>query len=234
MRVRYAEAGRVHGGTPLLMVHGYNGALDYWYPNCLPLLAGERHVIALDLPGNGLSGRLPQYSLEIYAAFLVAFMDAIGLQTADLLGHSLGGQIAIAAAAHHPQRFHKLVLMDSAGLPELVKTPWMAPIKMLGDSSLRQVRLYPTLVWIGMKARASREGLLILRTASVRRELKQIHMPTLILWGSRDRVVPLEHGFFMAKHIEGARLAVIRGAGHMPFYEKPQECSRIVLGFLRG
>ncbi|HUP28005.1 MAG TPA: alpha/beta fold hydrolase [Chloroflexia bacterium] len=234
VRTRYIEAGASNGGVPLLLIHGYNGSCDYFYPNAIPLLAAERHVIAPDLPGNGLSGRLPIHTLDTYVDFLAGLAEALGYEQVDLAGHSMGGQLAIAAVVRHPERFRKLVLIDSAGLPELVKTQWIAPIKMLADSSLRQVRLYPTFIKIGIRARTQQEGLEIIRRRSVRHDLKQLNIPTLIVWGSRDRVVPLEHGAFMAKHIAGARLAIIRGAGHMPFYEKPEECSRLILSFLRG
>src|SRR5687768_9162783 len=233
VRTRYLDAGVEHGGVPLILVHGYNGSCDYFLPHTIPSLAAERHVIALDLPGNGLTGKLPVHSLEAYSDFLDAFIAALGHEKVDLLGHSMGGQVAIATATRHPARLRKLVLVDSAGLPELVKPQWLAPFKMLTDSSLRHVRLYPTFVKIGMRARAGREGLNIIRASSIRRDLKQLNISTLIVWGSRDRVVPLEHGAFMAKHIPGARLAIIRGAGHMPFYEKPRECSRLILSFLR-
>lgn len=234
VRTRYLEAGVEHGGVPVILVHGYNGSCDYFMPHTIPSLAVERHVLALDMPGNGLSGKLPVHSLDAYTDFLDSFIGALGFEQVDLLGHSMGGQLAIAAVARHPRRFRMLVLVDSAGLPELVKTQWLAPIKMLTDSSLRQVRMYPTFVKIGMRARAGREGFNIIRSSSIRRELKQLNIPTLIVWGSRDRVVPLEHGAFMAKHIPGARLAIIRGAGHMPFYEKPRECGRLILSFLRS
>ena len=233
VRVRYMDEGTQHVGTPMLIVHGYNGSCDYWYPHTIPVLAQERHVIAPDLPGNGLSGKLPEHNLSSYADFIIAFLDTLGIAQVDLVGHSMGGMIGIAAIARHPERFRKLVLIDSAGLPELVKRPWLAPIKMLGDSSLRQVRYYPTFIKIGMRARTPREGLKMVRTESIAHLLDKITQPTLILWGSRDRVVPLEHGAYMAQRIKGARLAILRGLGHMPFYERPKECNKLVLSFLR-
>ena len=233
VKTRYLEEGQENAGPPLIMVHGYNGSCDYWYPQPIPTLAAERHVIAVDLPGNGLSAKMPAHTVESYAEFLVAFMDALGIERADLLGHSMGGQLAIAAAAKFPERFRKLVLVDSAGLPELVRNQWLAPIKMLTDSSLRQVSLYPTFVKTGLRARAAWEGLRLLRAQSIRRDLKLVQAPVLIVWGSRDRVVPLEHGAFMAKRIPNARLAILRGAGHMPFCEQPEQFGRLVLSFLR-
>ncbi len=233
-RIRYIEAGTEHAqsGPPLLMVHGYNGSCEYFFPSPIAPLGRRRRVLAPDLPGCGLSDRLPECTLEGYAESLGGFLDALGIEQADLLGHSMGGQIAICAAVRYPRRFRKLVLVDSAGLPELVRRPWLAPFRMLADSSLRQVRLYPTLIRTGLRSRAVRDGLTILRTRSIRRELKQVSQPTLIIWGSRDRIVPLEHGAFMARHIPNARLAIVRGAGHMPFAEKPHQFTALVQSFL--
>jgi pyruvate dehydrogenase E2 component (dihydrolipoamide acetyltransferase) len=233
VRVRYLEEGAHNPGVPLIIVHGYNGSCDYWYPDFLLSMGAARRVIALDLPGCGLSGKLPSHTLDTYVDFFSAFLGALDIAQADLLGHSMGGLIAISLAVRYPHHVRKLVLVDSAGLPELVKSQWLAPLKMLTDSSMRHFRLYPTFIKNGLRARAGVEGLQIIRTGSVRRILKQVQTPTLVLWGSRDRVVPLEHGAFMARHIPNARFAVVRGAGHMPFYEKPEQCNKIVLSFLR-
>ena len=234
VRVRYLEEGTHNPGVPLVIAHGYNGSCDYWYPDFLLSMGSARHVIALDLPGCGLSGKLPSHTLDAYVDFLSAFLTALDIPQADLLGHSMGGLLAISFAARYPQQLRKLVLIDSAGLPELIKPQWLAPLKMLTDSSVRHFRLYPTFIKIGLRARAGVEGLQIIRRESVRRILREVQTPTLVLWGSRDRVIPLEHGAFMARQIPNARFAVVRGAGHMPFYEKPKQCNSIVLGFLRG
>jgi pimeloyl-ACP methyl ester carboxylesterase len=234
VRVRYWDEGAHNGGVPLLILHGYNGAADYWFPHTIPVLARERRVIAPDLPGNGLSAKMATHTLQSYASFVIAFLNALNLEQVDLLGHSMGGQIGVAAVALDPVRFRKLILVDSAGLPELIRRPWLAPIKMLGDSSNWQFRYYPTMLKIVVRAKTPREGLHILRTGSIAQMLATLNLPTLIIWGSRDRVVPLEHGSYMAQQIPNARLAIIRGAGHMPFYEKPRQCNAIVLQFLKS
>ena len=234
VRIRYLEEGAHNPGAPLVIVHGYNGSCDYRYPDFLLSMGANHHVIALDLPGCGLSGKLPTHTLEAYVDFFSAFLSALDIPQADLLGHSMGGLIAISLAVRYPHQVRKLVLVDSAGLPELVRPQWLAPLKMLTDLSMRHFRLYPTFIKIGLRARAGVEGLHIIRRESVRRVLRQVQTPTLVLWGSRDRVIPLEHGAFMARQIPNARFAVVRGAGHMPFYEKPQQCNSIVLAFLRG
>ena len=232
-RVRYIVAGGQHAGPPLLMVHGYNGSCDYWYPHALPGLAAERRVIAFDLPGNGWSGAWERYSLEAYAGFIPDFMDVLGIAQADLLGHSMGGLVAMAAVAAYPHRFRKLVLVDSAGARSL-RFDVRTSMRMLTDSSLWQVRLYPTFLRVAFRGRAVGHGMSILRARSMARDsLSALALPTLVIWGRRDRLIPPDHGSLIAKHIPGARHVVISGAGHMPFYEKPAEFNKHVLEFLR-
>jgi pimeloyl-ACP methyl ester carboxylesterase len=231
-RIRFIEAGTEHPGPPLLMLHGYRHTAGYWFPNPLPAIAAEHHVIAPDLPGFGLSGEMPEYGLLEYAAIMHAFLDALNVKGANLLGHSMGAQVAIVMAAKQPERINKLVLVDSAGLPRL-EPHWQVPLKTLTDSSLWSLRRYPMRFRLGAQAVARREGFQVLQKEHVGNYLKSLTMPTLIVWGSRDRVVPLEHGALMARHIPHARLAVIRAAGHMPFSQKPEEFNRLVLGFLR-
>ena len=234
MRVRYVAAGAEHGGVPLVIVHGYNGSSDYWYPETVLGLAQRRHVIAVDLPGNGLSGKLARHDLETLSNFIVRFIETLGYRKADLLGHSMGGQLAVAAAILRPDRVRSLVLVDSAGLPDLVKHLWMVPIVALADSSLRQWRYYPTFIKIGLRARSKQECLQMVRKQSIRESLSRLDLPVFIMWGEKDRVVPVEHGYYMANHIPGAKLAVVEGVGHMPFYEKPEECNRLILDFIEG
>src|SRR5438552_7069616 len=98
----------------------------------------------------------------------------------------MGAQVAIAMAARQPERVNKLVLVDSAGLPRL-EPHWQIPIRILGDASTRHVRIYPLMIRLGAKAVAGREGLYMLQKEHVSNILKSLTMPTLIVWGSRDR-----------------------------------------------
>jgi pimeloyl-ACP methyl ester carboxylesterase len=229
--IRYIEAGRDNPGPVLLMLHGWKAGADLWFPHTVPALAARFHVIALDLPGYGFSDPVHDRKLATYATFTNHFCDALGLDDVYLLGHSMGGQIAVAAAAQRLDRFRKLVLVDSAGLPH--KSPrWREPLGMLTDSSTRHWLLYPTALRLGVKSAAGMAVVPVLRQDLVMSHLKSLTMPTLIVWGSRDRIVPLEHGALMARMIPRARLAIIHGAGHMPFYQKPEEFNRLVTNFL--
>jgi pimeloyl-ACP methyl ester carboxylesterase len=229
--VRYIEGGIWNPGPPLVLLHGFQSGADIWYPHTFPALAAERHVLALDLPGFAYSGALDTYSAESYARFVHAFLDKVGRGQADLLGHSMGGLIAIAAAAQHPDRVRRLVLVASAGLPRTSMRGPIPPLMFL-DRSAYHFRLYPTLARLSLRVRAGRACLRMLRDDSVFGLLSDLTMPTLIIWGSRDRIIPLEHATILARVIPNARLYIMRGSGHMPFYQKHRQFEKLVLHFL--
>ncbi|HET6312910.1 MAG TPA: alpha/beta fold hydrolase [Chloroflexia bacterium] len=228
--LRYLEAGAEHGGIPILMLHGLQGGADLWLPHPLPALAERFHVIAPDLPGFGDSGMLSSYGMGAYTTVMLAFMDALGHARFNLIGHSLGAQIAITMAAMQPERVNRLLVADGSGLPQ-GGPRWLNPVKLLTDASSWHFKLYPKVFRLARKSRAFREGLQALQRDYVTDRLRDVTMPTLVVWGSRDRVAPLEHGAFLAKHIPHARLAIIRGAGHMPFYERPAQFMKLAEAF---
>jgi pimeloyl-ACP methyl ester carboxylesterase len=229
--VRYIEGGIWNPGPPLVLLHGFQSGADIWYPHTFPALAAERHVLAVDLPGFAYSGALESYSAASYGHFVQAFLDEVGLRQVDLLGHSMGGLIAIAAAAGLPDRIHRLVLVSSAGLPRTGTVGPIPPLMFL-DRSAYHFRLYPTMARLSTRVRAGRACLRMLRDDSVFGLLSDLTMPTLIVWGSRDRIIPLEHATIFARTIPNARLYIMRGSGHLPFYQKHRQFEKLVLHFL--
>ena len=229
--VRYIEAGQGNPGPPVVLLHGFQAGADLWYPHTFPAIAERYHVYALDLPGCGGSGDLQEYNTEVFGRFIVGFLDKLGLESVQLVGFSMGGQVAVAAAAQEPERFKRLVLIDSAGLPRS-GPEWAAPIVMAADRSNYHLGLYPTAVRLVFQARAMRPCLRMLREDSIYPLLSKLPMPTLVVWGSRDRVVPLEHATLFARNIPHARLTIMRGCGHMPFYQKPALFNKVLFGFL--
>lgn len=232
VRVRYIEAGLDKPGLPVVLLHGFQAGADLWFPHTLPAIAERFHVYALDLPGFGKSGQLSEYGNEAYGRFMVGFFDALGLDKVQLVGHSMGGQVAVATAAHAPGRIERLVLICSAGLPR-TGPEWLFPIMMLSDHGTFEVALYPKVFRLMGETKAFKPCLQMLRYESIFPLLGTITMPTLIVWGSRDRVVPLEYATIFARNIPHARLAIMRGCGHRPFYQKPRMFEKIVFGFLK-
>jgi pimeloyl-ACP methyl ester carboxylesterase len=222
-------------GTPLLLVHGLAGSCRWWAKN-VPDLSRSFRVYAIDLIGFGRSRArrtAPRFVLDEAAAILLAFMDRMDIERASIVGHSMGGHIAVMLAAEAPERVARLVLVDAAVLPigrgrpgHLVglSTAFLRfPIGFLPVLILDTLRAGPATIW-----RAARE----LLASDIRDTLRRIDAPTLIIWGERDTIVPHRLGYELAASLPGATLLVIPGAGHNPMWERPKPFNRAVLDFL--
>jgi pimeloyl-ACP methyl ester carboxylesterase len=219
---RYVEAGR---GDPLVLVHGLGGSFRWWSSLIEPL-AARRHVYAVDLPtfardvaGTDLSG------------WLARFLDALGLERVDLVGHSLGGIVTTELAAKAPARVRRLVLVAPAGITcgrsfvgralplvhELVDVRNALPV-IVGDA----LRTGP----LGIA-----RGVRFVWTHDVRPTLPAVGTPTLLVWGESDRLVPARIAADWQEHIPGARLVHVP-CGHVPMLEAPRELADCIVAFL--
>ncbi len=254
-RVHYVEAG---AGEPVLLIHGWNGStFDMRY--AIAELAQRYRVIALDLLGYGFSARPADgdYSVGGQADFVRQVMDRIGVPRAAVLGHSMGGAIAMQFALRYPERVERLVLVSSATVREMFRTrnlgllvrPLLPLVTFLFlregvvRRGLRSAVHDPALLTPEMveghfrPLRVSGHMRAASKQLSDRRrdrpfDAREIRQPTLILWGEHDRVVPLSTGLELAEQVPNAQLAIIRGAGHLPLEEQPEECNRLLLAFL--
>lgn len=134
-RIRYLMKG---SGAPVLLLHGLGGFLETWWYNIAPL-SKHYHVYALDLPGHGLSDRPKDcYTVSQCTECLLSIIDALQLDTVTLVGHSLGGAIAINAIATASKRVTKLILVDSAGLSDDVPLAFkVTTVPYFGDMAMR-------------------------------------------------------------------------------------------------
>lgn len=235
-RIHAAEFGTE--GEPLVLLHGLSGSSRWWRRN-VPALARGARVVVPDVIGFGrtrLRGRLPPIG-EI-ADLLAGWMDRLALGPVDLVGHSMGGQIAVHLAARHPDRVRRLVLVDAAGIPRPV-TPRtlvrfaaeVSPPRRWGDPFF-----LPTIVGDALLAgpRTILRAIGHILHDDVRPLLPQVAAPTLVIWGELDTIVPVAHARDFREGIPGARLAVLRGAAHNPMVDRPDEFNRLVADFLRG
>lgn len=253
-RSRYFEAG---SGEPTILLHGagFETAADVWLPY-IPALAGRLRVIALDAlnwgPGDVLD-------LEFSFAYLVDYvreaMDALGIDRAHVVGHSMGGWLATLLAYESPDRVAKLVLVAAGGaaarnLPSMVE--WQPPALEAMRERLRArlanvppgidreaiVRQYeakladPAHVQGFAKVMRHMTNPLTRQRYNTLRRLPHIRAPALVLWGSADAVNDLSMGEALAAGIPGARLVVFEGAGHNLMADRPAEFAREVLSFL--
>lgn len=247
MTVHVRDEGLKSDPVPIVLLHGTSASLHTW-DGWVQALKEERRIIRFDLPGFGLTGPDPRndYSIEAYVRFVTAMLDALGVQQCILVGNSLGGSIAWETAAALPQRIQRLVLVDSAGYPmqsqsvplafKIARTPGlnalMERILPLGvvQSSVRNVYGDPSKVTAELVDRyydlALREGN---RKALVHRFkqglygdealIKTLKLPTLILWGAKDHLIPLENARRFTTDIQGSTLVVFDDLGHVPHEE---------------
>ena len=254
----YIEKGE---GEPVILVHGflYN---SYTWNNNIDALADRFKVYALDLWGFGYSTREPlDYGYPLYADQLLKFMDALNIQKASLVGHSMGGGTCIFFSVQHRERVNKVILVDPAGMPNpLPLIGKIANLPKVGEFLLglkgnfyRKMVLSTTFIYDKgfitdsyfenvtrfHKIKGTTEVLLkILRKQFFHtlldeiRRLGEIDVSILIIWGRHDKAVPSECGQEMHKILRGSRLEIFEQMGHCPHDEQSQKFNQLALDFL--
>ncbi|HEX7051491.1 MAG TPA: alpha/beta fold hydrolase [Longimicrobiales bacterium] len=225
-------------GPPAVLLHGLAGS-HRWWRTTIPALARTHRVHVPELIGfarNPAAGPLPDIART--AELIVEWLDALGIERPHLVGHSMGGQIAIHLAARQPDRVARLVLVDAAGIPR--QRPLAELVRLLAE-------LIPPPAWgrpsfLPTIARdALRMGPLALAAAArrlladdVRPLLPTIRSPTLLIWGRLDPLTPLDHAWTLADGIPDARLCIIPDAAHNPMVDRPEAFNEILTSFLAG
>ncbi|NLM77921.1 MAG: alpha/beta hydrolase [Ruminococcaceae bacterium] len=247
---------RRHGqdGLPLLMIHGFMGS-SYDYASIFPTLAEHYQVIAVDLIGFGLSDKSPDldYSKANMARLCGLLMDDLGFSRYAVLGHSMGGEVAINLALLHPQKTEQLILLNSAGLTDIQRgfsqrlPAWL--IDGVFQNYVLQRLYFPTVFFDRQKAGTDVfqsfyyfNNLIPAETlqkliqdndsGSLKNQLADISQPVLLIWGAHDRTIPLEQGQAMDQLLPDSSLMVFEDCGHLTFLEKPTETCAALLQFL--
>jgi pimeloyl-ACP methyl ester carboxylesterase len=263
MSVHVRDEGPRDDPVPLLLLHGTGSSLHTW-DGWTGGLAGSRRVVRFDMPGFGLTGPAADgnYAIENYARVTVAVMDKLGIRDAVLAGNSLGGYVAWATAVLYPERVHALVLVDSAGYPyESQSVPIgfrIATMPVLNrlmqdvlpravvESSVRNVygdpaKVTPELVdrYFDLVTRAGNRQSLVQRfeqtkAGTLAARIPELHVPTLILWGGRDRLIPPASADRFHREIRGSELIVFDVLGHVPQEEDPVATGAALARFLSG
>ena len=247
--VHYRDQGPSSDPLPLVLIHGTGASLHTW-EGWVAELAKTRRVVSFDLPGFGLTGPSADgdYSDTRYVAFVRNLLSRLGVGRAIVGGNSLGGEIAWQLALADPARVAGLVLVDAAGhdfVPEslplgfriaripVLREPmrWLLPRRAI-EASVTNVYGDPSRVSAELVDRyyelTLREGN---RAALMQRmdqlapgpveRLPEIKVPTLILWGGKDRLIPPRWGQAFQQAIPGSRLRVFDALGHVPHEEDP-------------
>jgi pimeloyl-ACP methyl ester carboxylesterase len=260
---------RLSGEGPLIvLVHGITGRSEQWEP-VIEHLAVEHTVLAPDLLGHGESAKpRGDYSLGAYASGVRDTMVALGHDRATIVGHSLGGGIAMQFAYQFPERCERLVLVSSGGLGREVH-PLLRAATLPGSELVLPLLTHARVLAAG-EAIGRAIGLLRLqagtdlaevargfgsladaesrsafissmravldpggqRVSALDRLYLAESLPSLIVWGEADPVIPVEHGRVAHEAMPGSRLELFAGVGHFPQLERPFEFARLLADFV--
>ncbi len=202
----------------------------------MPALAKEYTVYLLDLPGFGTMRRFPRrFAIDEASLLILKWMEAVGIKHAPFIAHSMGGYISLWIASNYPDVVERLLLVAPAAVPyqksvfgyvrPLVREifhlrPSFAPI--LAYDALRAG--VPTLL------RAMRD----LLNKDARSFLKTVQVPTLLIWGENDSLVPVVYADILHQEIVGSHLLVLKKAGHLVMFDQFRTFNDVMLAFLRG
>lgn len=230
--VYYQVAGE---GEPVILVHGLSASSLWWKRN-VPALAEHYKVYLLDLPGFGIMRRYAsRFTLDRLSNDIIAWMEVVGIKQAHFIGHSMGGYICLRIAAHKSQIVKRLILIAPAAIPAYSSVleytrPLFAAMRSLSPA------FFPILIYDALRAgplmllRATRD----LISRDVRTSLQEITVPPLLIWGENDTLVPLALSDLLRAEIPGARLLIIKKAGHVVMFDQSQQCNAAMLAFLSG
>lgn len=230
-RVSYATVGK---GEPLVLVHGLSGSSRWWTP-VLPYLAAHYRVYLVDLPGFGTARRSrPRLLVRGAAEWLSAWMQAIGIGSAYIVGHSMGGYISLGLTARSPHLVRGLVLVSPAVIPSRVPLPKHV-LALLSEARHLRFRFLPVLLRDALLAGPFSlwQGVSQLMDESAFTYAEAISAPTLLVWGEHDRLVPPALGHILDERLQNSRLLVLRGAGHVPMVDRPETFAEAVMRFLQ-
>lgn len=258
LRVRYLDHG---SGPAVVLLHGMAASWHWWLEN-IPALAREHRVIAVDLPGFGHSERLPAPAeMATHARTVLDLLTQLGIESATVAGHSMGGLVAIEMVAAQPHRVRNLILVDSGGVP-MSERRLAAVLVMLricvGILRLRFIRrALATKPWVRrlalraafrdprvMSARLAAETMPLFggpgsvdAIAAAGRAVhatvpEAITCPVLLVWGEHDAIVSPRSARDMHDRLPDSELVVFADAGHSPMIEVPSRFNDLVLTFL--
>lgn len=267
----YRRAFRMLGeGPPLLLIHGIADSSETWLP-VLDELAEHHTVIAPDLLGHGGSDKpRADYAVAAYACGMRDLLTVLGVDRVSVIGHSLGGGVAMQFAYQFPERCERITLVSSAGIGaemhavfRLATLPGAGPalsllsapplrhavlataplLRLLGGASLGPDLDYALGRYAELADPTARKAFLrTVRAAAdpwgqaitmLDRSYLARHLPTQIIWGGRDPIIPVAHARLAQQALPGSRLEIFEGAGHFPHHHDPARFAKAVTGFLR-
>ena len=248
-KIRYFEDGQ--SDQNLILLHGLGGYAERWIA-LMPFLNKKHHIFVPDLIGYGQSDKPSvDYTPEFFVKFVFDFMDTLGIKKASMIGTSLGGQIVAECAATQNPAIERIVMISPAGImkkstpaldaytmaalyptKESAKTAYtmmVGPNKPVSDISIERFvnnMSKPNAKMVFLST------LLGLKNApDITEKLGKIKIPTLIIWGNEDKLIPFEYSEKFVSAINNCTLMPMEGCGHSPYVEEPEKLSGIIMRF---
>jgi pimeloyl-ACP methyl ester carboxylesterase len=228
---------------PVVFVHGAGGTHQHWLYQVRDLPASPSY--AVDLPGHGRSEGSGRDRISAYGDWLIAFLDALGLDSAVLVGHSMGGAIALDLALRFPSRVAGLGLVGTGArlrvAPAILEAFQQEPesaVQLISECAYGP-EAPSEMVRLGrrqmgeMPAAVVHNDLVACDRFDIMDRLAEIAAPTLVLCGSQDRMTPVKYSYYLRDHIAGATFHLVEGAGHMVMVERPEAVARSLIAFLK-
>jgi pyruvate dehydrogenase E2 component (dihydrolipoamide acetyltransferase) len=250
--LRYLRHG--DGSETVVLLHGFGGDLTTWLFNAEALAGPGRSVYAFDLPGHGGSSKdVGAGTVAELAETLQAALDALDIDRAHLVGHSIGGAVAATLAAEHPERVSSLTLIATAGLGAEIDGEFidgfvaaesrreLRPVlerlfadpavvtRQFAEDVMKTKRIDGVDQALRTIAAAAFPG--GRQTIDIRAQVAGVGIPVIAIWGAEDRILPPAHAGALP---DSARVETLAGAGHMPQMEAAGEVNRLIDGFLES
>jgi pimeloyl-ACP methyl ester carboxylesterase len=255
LKIRYLESGKGND-RHILFIHGLGSSADRWL-GIPSALSANFHTVALDLPGFGESDKpaTMDYTIKNFRKTIVDFINQIAINNGKtcIVGHSLGGYIAAEVTIENKNLVERLVLIDSSGMLKkptplleeylmVANNPTKDKVRKVFEQMVADPTRIPSKLVDGFIARINLPNAkyafksTLANSANTQIGLGRLKLiediPTLILWGSEDKVIPTEHSRLFKEGIANSHIEIISDAGHAPFAEKPDQVCEILRNFL--
>lgn len=253
LRVNYQVSG---SGSAVIILHGWGSRAELWTPVENQLAAQGFKVVVPDLIGFGSSDVPPRgWQIDDYLEWLYSFVEELSERHSEfkdsffLVGHSFGGRISIKVASQNRLRLAGLVLCASAGLPPetSLKLRMLSGVAKTGSSVMKKLKLD----WLHSSARdfyyrllrqhdyldvpqTMKDTFRLVIEEDLSQYLPQIKVPTLLIWGADDYIVPLDQAYRFHENILDSHLEIIPNVGHSPQLEAPEKLVNLLSNFFKG
>lgn len=246
LRINYKTFG---DGDPLIILHGWGICMDH-FAGLQNELSGKFRVFTIDLPGFGGSD-LPKEPWEVgdYSEFVNLFAEKLKLRKFYLFGHSFGGRIGIKYAVKYPEKLKGLILCASAGIrpkntlkkavflsvskagKKLLSVPGVKKLKPIARKLLYKAAREHDYEKLNNKI--MQESFKKVVNEDLKPLLNKIKTPTLLLWGTEDKMTPICDGKLMNREIEKSKMRIFKGVGHRLPYERAEEVGKEIVRFFK-